>query len=121
MANSSGYPPHRRWALVRRRPADSHSGNERQPLNVILGHDLQHLSAAGRHFQLALESDKSNIYAANGLGAVTATMGCLTQARQIFFELRESAATMSGFVRLPDVRPPISCLQRRDLIGNKHL
>jgi hypothetical protein len=65
---------------------------------------LQHLIAAARHFREALKLERGNIFAANGLGAVCATMGQLEHARQIFSELRESAATLSGFVQLPDVR-----------------
>jgi hypothetical protein len=69
--------------------------------------DLQHLLSAANHFKMALKADKGNIYAANGLGAVCAQMGQLDQARQIFSLLRESAATLAGFVRLPDVRASV--------------
>ena len=65
---------------------------------------VQFLTSAGRNFKKALEHDPSNIYAANGCGAVAATLGSLGAARDIFMSLRESAATMAGFVRLPDVR-----------------
>jgi hypothetical protein len=71
---------------------------------------VQHLISAANHFRMALKADKGNIYAANGLGAVCAQMGQLDQARQIFSFLRESAATLAGFVRLPDVRAPVDSL-----------
>ena len=71
---------------------------------------VQHLWSAAKHYKEALKADRGNIYAANGLGAVCATMGQMDAARQIFNLLRESAATLSGFVRLPDVRPPAARL-----------
>jgi hypothetical protein len=65
---------------------------------------VQHLTSAARHFRDALRLEPSNIYAANGLGAVCASMNQIDAARKIFSDARESAATLSGFVRLPDVR-----------------
>jgi len=65
---------------------------------------MQHLAAAARHFSEALNFQKGNIYAANGLGAVLASLGRLEAARSIFSQLRESAALTSGFVEVPDVR-----------------
>ena len=69
---------------------------------------LQHLAAAARHFSEALNFQKGNIYAANGLGAVLASLGRLEAARSIFSQLRESAALTSGFVEVPDVRFSLS-------------
>jgi hypothetical protein len=65
---------------------------------------LQYLIAAARSFATALQLQKGNIYAANGLGAVTASIGQLDAAANIFTQLRESAASSRGFVRVPDVR-----------------
>jgi len=64
---------------------------------------MQHLSAAARHFSEALTLQKGNIYAANGLGAVLASLGKLEAARSVFSQLRESAALTSGFIAVPDV------------------
>lgn len=75
---------------------------------------VQHLWSAAKHYKEALKADKGNIYAANGLGAVCATMGQMDAARHIFNLLRESAATLAGFVRLPDVRPARHCASQRD-------
>lgn len=66
---------------------------------------VQYLTAAARHFRQALREQPGNIYAANGLGAVCASMGQLGEAHAIFGDLRESAAALSGSVQLPDVRP----------------
>jgi Flp pilus assembly protein TadD len=65
---------------------------------------LQHLFSAARHYRRALELQTGNIYAANGLGAVAASLGQLDAARSILSQLRESAALASGFVEVPDVR-----------------
>lgn len=83
----------------------------------------QHLASAARHYVKALELSKDNIYAANGLGAVCASMGDMDAASLIFMDLREAAATQSGFVRLPDVRlPPFSGLnQARGMQMTKHI
>ena len=69
---------------------------------------MQHLIHAGKRFQAALQLQSDNIYAANGLGAVAAEMDEMAAAQQIFADLREAAATASGFVRLPDVRHPLA-------------
>jgi hypothetical protein len=64
---------------------------------------VQHFSSAARHYTKALELQKGNIYAANGLGAVAGSLGQLDAARRILSQLRESAALASGFVEVPDV------------------
>eukprot|EP00892_Ulva_mutabilis_P003021 jgi/Ulvmu1/1271/UM109_0069.1 len=64
---------------------------------------FEHLCAAARHFTDALHLQKGNIYAANGLGAVLASLGRLEAARSVFSQLRESAALTSGFIEVPDV------------------
>lgn len=76
---------------------------------VLIEVGVQHLSSAARHYTKALEFQRGNIYAANGLGAVAGSLGQLDAARTMLSQLRESAALASGFVEVPDVRYPPRC------------
>lgn len=57
--------------------------------------DKKHQDQALNIYRQVLRTDPKNIWAANGIGAVLAHKGCISEARDIFAQVREATADFS--------------------------